>query len=117
MDIQRVRNAMEALLAANPESADRDELAEHVRTVRGLRNHLDAFELRCTRRGRELAEEGRAEPPESLFANQGGQSGRRRRQPQSASASPARRTASKMRSASRRCRRVISTRWRWRRRV
>jgi hypothetical protein len=76
MDIQRVRDAMEALLAANPEAADRDELADHVRTVRELRNHLDAFEVRCARRGRELADEGRAEPPASMFANQGGQSGK-----------------------------------------
>lgn len=76
MDTQRVRDAMEALLATNPEVADRDELADHVRTVRMLRNHLDAFELRCARRGRELAEQGRAEAPESMFARHGGQSGR-----------------------------------------
>jgi hypothetical protein len=74
MDTQRVRDAMEALLATNPEAADRNELAEHVRTVRELRNYLDAYEVRCARRSRELAAEGRAEPPTSLLANHGGQS-------------------------------------------
>ena len=76
MDTQRVRDAMEALLATQPEAADRDELAEHVRTVRVLRNYLDADEVRCARRGRELAEDGRAEAPESMFARHGGQSGK-----------------------------------------
>lgn len=76
MDTQRVRAAMEALLVTNPEAADRDELADHVRTVRLLRNYLDAYEVRCARRSRELAEQGRAEPPESLLTNHGGQSGK-----------------------------------------
>ena len=58
MDTERVRHAVEALLATNPEVADRDELADHVRTVREVRNYLDAYELRCTRRSRELAAQG-----------------------------------------------------------
>jgi hypothetical protein len=74
MHTQRVRDAMEALLATNPEAADRDELADHVRTVRELRTYLDAYEVRCARRSRELAELGRAEPPTSLLANHGGHS-------------------------------------------
>ena len=45
MNIQRVQDAMEALLAMNPEVAERDELSENVRTVRELRNHLDAYEV------------------------------------------------------------------------
>ena len=76
METERVRHAMEALLATDPEVADCDELADHVRTMREVRNYLDAYELRCTRRGRELAAHGRAEPPTSLLANHGGQSGR-----------------------------------------
>ena len=76
METERVRHALEALIATDPEVADRDELADHVRTVREVRNYLDAYELRCTRRSRELAEQGRAEPPTSLLANHGGQSGR-----------------------------------------
>jgi hypothetical protein len=74
MNTRRVRDAMEALLASNPEVVDRDELAEQVRAVREVRNWLDAYELRCTRRGRELAAEGRAEPAESLLTNHGGRS-------------------------------------------
>jgi hypothetical protein len=74
MHTQRVRDAMEALLATNPEAADRDELADHVRTVRELRTYLDAYEVRCVRRSRELAGQGSAEPPASLLANHGGQS-------------------------------------------
>jgi hypothetical protein len=71
MNIQRVRDAMEALLASEPEVADRDELAACVQTVRELRSYLSAYELRCTRRGRELAAEGRAEPASSLLGNEG----------------------------------------------
>ena len=52
METERVRHAVEALLATDPEVADRDELADHVRTVREVRNHLDAYELRCTLRRR-----------------------------------------------------------------
>jgi hypothetical protein len=76
MHTERVRDAVEALLATNPEVADRDELAQHVRTLRELRTYLDAYELRCTRRSRELAAQGTAEPPVSLLANHGGQSGK-----------------------------------------
>ena len=76
MNTQRVRDAMEALLATNPEVADRDELAEQVRTIRELRNCLDAYEVRCARRSRELAAQGAAEPPESLLAHHGGRSNR-----------------------------------------
>ena len=74
MHTQRVRDALEALLATDPEDADRDELADHVRTMRELRNYLDAYEVRCARRSRELAGWGGAEPPASLLANHGGRS-------------------------------------------
>ena len=71
MNIQRVRDAVEALIASEPEVADRDELAGCVQLVRELRGFLSAYEVRCTRRGRELAAEGRAEPAASLLGNAG----------------------------------------------
>ena len=62
METERVRHAVEALLATDPEVADRDELADHVRTVREVRNYLDAYELRCTRRSRAASKMHSAAP-------------------------------------------------------
>lgn len=64
-----------ALAGADPgAAADRDELARLVDTSRRLRSWLDAYDVRCTRRARELADAGRAEPPESLHTRTGGRS-------------------------------------------
>jgi hypothetical protein len=71
-----VRAVLDRLVDADPATADRAEIAELVSTVARLRGWLDAYEVRCARRTRELVESGRSEPTESMFANRGQRSGR-----------------------------------------
>jgi hypothetical protein len=54
--------ALDALLAADPACAERDELAELVSHVRRLRGFLDAYDVQIARRGRALAERDRPQP-------------------------------------------------------
>jgi hypothetical protein len=71
MDTDRLRGAVEALLVADPECLDGGELTAVVAAASELRGWLDAFEVRCTRRSRELAAAGTAPPPESLLGTAG----------------------------------------------
>ena len=76
MDTDRLRDAVEALLVADPECLDGGELTAVVAAASELRGWLDAFEVRCTRRSRELAAAGTAPPPESLLGTAGRRSGK-----------------------------------------
>ena len=48
---------------------DEEELAELVAAANRVRAALDAFDVRCARRSRELAEQGRADSLESMFTS------------------------------------------------
>jgi hypothetical protein len=76
MDTDRLRVAVEALLVADPECLDGGELTALVAAASSVRGWLDAFEVRCTRRSRELAAAGTASPPESLLGTAGRRSGK-----------------------------------------
>ncbi|MEO1056911.1 MAG: hypothetical protein AAFY28_08365, partial [Actinomycetota bacterium] len=64
--------AFAAVLALCPDDCDRDQLAAAVGDVRRLKARLDAVQIGLTRRARELAETGQAEPAESLLGAAGG---------------------------------------------
>ena len=66
-----VRAELDRLLDTDPACADRDEIAELVSTATKVRAWLDAYEVRCARRTRELADAGRSEPVGSMFARNG----------------------------------------------
>jgi hypothetical protein len=59
---------------------DRDELAAIVAASARVRGWLDAVDLRCSRRGRTLADAGEAEPAASMLANKGNRTNRDARQ-------------------------------------
>jgi hypothetical protein len=59
------------LLAAEPDVADRDEVAAIVHRAREVQSWLDAINVACARRTRVLAASGRAEPVESLLSDGG----------------------------------------------
>ncbi len=69
--LQRI---VEMLAAADPDVADRDELAAIVRESRCLRAWIDALDVRCARRGHELASQGQSEPVAALLGSEGGRS-------------------------------------------
>ncbi len=71
MKPESVHDAIDALCAADLDTADRDEIARLVRASRLLRSWLDAVDVRCARRGRELAAAGQAEPPDTLLGDDG----------------------------------------------
>lgn len=71
-----VRAVLDRLLDADPAAADRDELAALVATATKMRAWLDAYDVRCARRTAELAQAGRCEPTESMFARSGQRSGK-----------------------------------------
>ncbi|MEM9516535.1 MAG: HNH endonuclease, partial [Actinomycetota bacterium] len=64
--------AFAAVLALCPGDCDRNQLAAAVSDVRRLKARLDALQVGLTRRARELAATGQAEPAESLLASAGG---------------------------------------------
>lgn len=76
MTDDEVRAAVNAVLAARPEGADRDGVAATLTVLRRLRSRFDAIEVACTRRARELAQHGSAEPAESLLGAAGGMGSR-----------------------------------------
>ena len=76
MNTDRLRNAVEALLAADPDCLDGEELESVVRATSEIRSWIDAYEVRCARRSRQLADDGRAQPPESLLGTAGRRSGK-----------------------------------------
>lgn len=55
---------------------ERDELASVVAASARVRGWLDTVDLRCSRRGRTLADAGRAEPSPSILARSGNRSNR-----------------------------------------
>lgn len=68
--------AWAAARAAEPGSMSRDEIAALLAHVRRARSCLDSVEVQASRRLRQLAATGHAEPAETLIANAGGHSGR-----------------------------------------
>jgi len=68
--------AFEALRLADPDVMERDDLVDFVSLVRQVMSWCRAQEMRASRRTRELAEQGRAEAPESLLAAGGRCSGK-----------------------------------------
>ena len=75
MTIDSTDAAWAAARAAEPDGMGRDEIAGLLADVRRARSCLDAIEMRASRRIRELASTGEAEPAESLIANAGGHGG------------------------------------------
>ena len=74
MNTDQLREAFEALLAADPDVVERDELAGLIASASRVRAMLDGFDVKCARRSRALADEGRAEPPGSMFNRAGNRS-------------------------------------------
>ena len=74
MNTDQLREAFEALLAADPDVVERDELADLIASASRVRAMLDGFDVKCARRSRALADEGRAEPPGSMFNRAGNRS-------------------------------------------
>ena len=74
--LEDVSATVALLLAAEPEVADRDEVAVIVRRSREVQSWLDSVNVACARRTRELAAQGRAEPAESLLGDAGQRSSR-----------------------------------------
>ncbi len=58
---------VEQLARVDVDVLERDELAAVVADVARVRGFLDALDLRCVRRGRQLAAAGHAEAPESML--------------------------------------------------
>ena len=74
MNTTEVRVTLDAMLAADPGCADRDELADLLVLSRRLRGWHDRLDMQCARRARLLAAAGRSEPAESMLGRQGGSS-------------------------------------------
>jgi hypothetical protein len=71
MNTDHVSATVALLLAAEPDVADRDEVAAIVRRSREVQSWLDSVNVACARRTRELASAGKAEPAESLLDDKG----------------------------------------------
>jgi hypothetical protein len=71
-----VLEAVRALLAADPDLADRDQLGELIRHARKVRGFVDAADVRFSRRSRELADAGASESPTAVLMDEGRRSGR-----------------------------------------
>ncbi len=69
-----VRAVLDALVDADPSSADHDELDELIAAAARLGGWLDVFNVHCARRARELAEAGHGASPTTLLANGGNRS-------------------------------------------
>lgn len=69
-------SAWNAVVSADPAEFDRAEVAALLGSIAQVRSVCDAVEVRAVRRTRELAQAGRAEPPESLLASATGRSSR-----------------------------------------
>jgi hypothetical protein len=76
MDTGRLRSALEALIATDPDHLGSEELESVVSDASALRSWIDAYEVRCARRSRQLADAGQAPPPESLLGRAGRRSGK-----------------------------------------
>ena len=71
MNTDSVSATVALLVAAEPDVAQRDEVAAIVRCSREVRSWLDSVDVACARRTRELASAGQAEPAESLLGDEG----------------------------------------------
>ena len=71
MNTDHVSATVALLLTAEPEVAERDEVAAIVRRSREVQSWLDSVNVACARRTRELASAGKAEPAESLLGDDG----------------------------------------------
>lgn len=74
MDTPEALATLRRVLGADPDVVDRHELTELVRSASRLRALLDGFDIRCSRRARQLAEAGRSEAPSSLLGRNGNRS-------------------------------------------
>src|SRR5690606_13916340 len=63
--------AFTAARNADPVVMDRDEMAKYVADLGRVRAWCSAMEVRASRRARQLAAEGRSEPPASLLGDDG----------------------------------------------
>ncbi len=75
-DPTEVLAALETLLAADPDVADRDQLGELIRRSGTVQGFLDAFGVRCSRQARRLAEAGESESPTAVLMDEGRRSGK-----------------------------------------
>jgi len=66
-----LRDALDVLLGADPDCAERDDLAEWLDLSRRLHGWHNRFDMQCARRARHLAAAGKAEPAESMLGRQG----------------------------------------------
>lgn len=71
-----VLESLQALLAADPDVVDREDLGVLIRHGRAVRGFLDAADVRFSRRSRELAEVGRSESPTAVLMDEGRRSGK-----------------------------------------
>ncbi len=66
-----VQSALDALVAVDLAGVERDELRYLMSVAARVHGWLDSFDVGCARRARELADDGVAESPESLFGAAG----------------------------------------------
>ena len=71
-----VLEALQALLASDPDVVDRAELGVLVGHASVLRGFVDACDVRHARRGRELADAGESESPTAVLMDEGRRSGK-----------------------------------------
>ncbi len=71
-----VRAVLDSLVGADPLVVDNDELRALVASASQVRGWLDAFEIQCVRRSRQLADDGRGDAPASMLKGPGNRSDR-----------------------------------------
>jgi hypothetical protein len=71
-----VLESLQALLAADPDVVDREELGALIRHGRAVRGFLDTADVRFSRRSRELAAAGQSESPTAVLMDEGRRSGK-----------------------------------------
>ncbi len=71
-----VRALLESLAGADPLVVDNDELRALIASASQVRGWLDAFEIQCVRRSRQLADDGRGDAPKSMLKGPGNRSDR-----------------------------------------
>ena len=71
-----VRAVLDSLAGADPLVVDNDGLRALVASASQVRGWLDAFEIQCVRRSRQLADEGRGDAPTSMLKGPGNRSDR-----------------------------------------
>lgn len=76
MDGNGISQTLDALLASDPDVADRDELGGIVRHAAKLKAFVEIIEVRCARRTKQLAAEGQAASATELLIEEGRRSGK-----------------------------------------